>query len=144
LLTQPVARRRWLRGIAYVIGAFVLLAHVYTLDTPEVIRSLFEASIRDVVYHSSMLALFTLAFRFSLGDGRSDHRVRPAGTDTKVGPTLHPADLVALCVCCGWGALCECLQLFIPARSFSFTELALNTGVPLIVIAVVSLTGRRS
>ncbi|MDQ3023796.1 MAG: hypothetical protein M3R04_05340 [bacterium] len=142
-------RRRWFRALAWLGGALVLLAHVYTLDTPPGLRNLFEANLRDVVYHSSMLTLFTLAFRASLttveaaSRPRRSARVATGKAGTKPRPTLSPADATALWVCCGWGAFCECLQLLIPAREFSLIELALNIGVPVLVIALYSLAGRR-
>jgi hypothetical protein len=133
LLSHSLTRRRWLRLLAWLGGALVLLAHIYTLDTPAAIRSTFAPNLRDVVYHSGMLALFTLAFRSSLSDSAP-----------RAGTLLRPADATALWVCCGWGALCECLQLLIPAREFNPIELALNTGVPVLVIALYSLAARRA
>jgi peptidoglycan/LPS O-acetylase OafA/YrhL len=129
LLAQGVRRRRWLRFCAYGVGLFVFLAHVYTFDTPPVIRNMFALDIRDVLYHGGMLTAFALAYRFSLADSKP-----------LPGRRLQPADASALAVCCTWGALCECAQLFIPAREFSFTELTLNTVAPAFAIALVSLT----
>jgi hypothetical protein len=132
LLEQPLLRRRWLRGLAYVWGALVLLAHIYNFGNPAIVNDLLPRDIRDIVYHSTMFVVFTLLFRSSLADVK-DYPAR----------MLRPADITALLVCCGWGALCETLQLGIPGREFHWNELALNTMVPLLTVALVSLAGRR-
>jgi hypothetical protein len=139
-------RRRWLRLLAWIGGALVLLAHIYTLDTHPAIQNLFDANLRDALYHSGMLTLFTLAYRGSLSSGPTS-RSRRRGKRVKVAmpakPMLSPADASALWVCCGWGAMCELLQLAIPAREFSFIELGLNTLVPAIVVALYSQISAR-
>ena len=129
---QPLERRRWLRALAYVAGAAVMMAHVYNFPNPKIVQDMFPLSIRDVIYHSTMFSTFTLAFRLSLADVR-EYPSR----------FIRPADVTALIVCCGWGALCETLQLGIPGREFHPSELALNVSVPLIVIALISIATRR-
>lgn len=128
---QPLERRGWLRALAYIWGALVMMAHVYNFRNPEIVNTLFPKDIRDVIYHSSMFVVFTLLFRFSLAEVR-EYSAR----------TLRPADLTALLVCCGWGALCEVMQIGIPGREFHYNELALNMTVPLVVVALVSLSQR--
>ena len=130
---QPLARRRWLRAAAYVWGALVMMAHIYNFGNPAIVNDLLPRDIRDIVYHSSMFAIFTLLFRFSLADVR-DYPAR----------FLRPTDVTALIVCCGWGALCETLQIGIPGREFHFSELALNMSVPLLVIAIIGVATRRA
>jgi VanZ family protein len=132
VLEQPLQRRRWLRALAYLWGALVMMAHVYNFKNPQIVNTLFPKDIRDVVYHSSMFVVFTLLFRFSLADVR-EYSAR----------VLRPADITALLVCCGWGGLCEVMQIRIPGREFHYNELALNMTVPLIVVALVSLALRR-
>ena len=109
-----------------------MMAHVYNFKNPDIVNTLFPKGIRDVIYHSSMFVVFTLLFRLSLADVREYS-----------GRVLRPADVTALLVCCGWGALCEVMQIRIPGREFHYNELALNMTVPLIVIALVSLASRR-
>jgi hypothetical protein len=132
LLEQQILRRRWLRIAAYILGPLVLMAHVYNFPNPPLIQKMFPKDIRDVIYHSSMLGSFALVFRASLADQRPPHPRHLSG-----------AELAGLSVGCGWGALCECLQIFIPGREFHLSELALNMGIPLVVVALYSMAARR-
>ena len=46
------------------------------------------------------------------------------------------ANLATLLVCSGWGAACEIMQHWIPARDFSVIELAANILAPAVVVAL--------
>jgi hypothetical protein len=126
--------------LAYSWGALVMLAHIYNFGNPRIVSELLPRDIRDIVYHGSMFAIFTLLFRFSLVTPLGTSAGRPRRLGAAGG---YAADITALVVCCGWGALCELLQLRIPGREFHYEELALNMGVPLLVIALVGVASRR-
>ena len=144
VLSQTLLRRRWLRAVAWAWGALVMMAHVYNFPNPRIVTDMFPHSIRDVIYHSSMFASFTLLLRFSLISGADiPARGSKAGRNARA-TGLSAADVTALIVCMGWGALCETLQIGIPGREFHYNELALNMTVPLITVAIVSLATRRS
>ena len=54
--------------------------------------------------------------------------LRRAGSGGVLGPGLSTALL-----CGGWGALCETLQYWIPARDFALAELLVNALTPALV-----------
>jgi VanZ family protein len=110
-------RRGGLRTLALLWGALVLLGHVTTYG--QYVRQLDLPP--DLIQHLIGVGLFSLLYRASW---------RPLAGDM-LGPTL-----ASLFVCCGWGALCESLQLLVPVRDFQWRELALNTATPAVLIGL--------
>jgi hypothetical protein len=116
---QPVARHAGLRTAAVIWGGIVLVGHVATWHDifPEM---LLHYEPIDVVKHLTGVGVFTLLYRASWPP-------RCAGWN---------ASLASLAICCGWGALCETLQLLTPLRTFMWQELALNTLSPALIVGL--------
>jgi hypothetical protein len=111
--------RNWLRPLALLWGAVVLIGHMSTYG--EYVRGVDLPP--DLVQHLCGVGIFTLLYR---GSWRFTANAAPG---------LNPT-LAALLVCCGWSALCESLQLLVPMRDFQVRELALNTVTPAAVLAL--------
>ena len=122
---MPVRRRRWVQALALLIGLAVFVAHVATLRIPETIPDWMQFERNDLAAHFAMLFTFALVYRLSYaGAPRGAHRA-------------------TLFICCGWGAVCECAQFFLPSRSFNFIELGINTVTPAVVVGLSALLSRR-
>jgi hypothetical protein len=111
-------RRDWLRPVALLWGAIVFIGHVATyrkfvhhINLPP-----------DFIQHLTGIGVFSLLYRASW---------RPASGAGGISPTV-----ACLLVCCSWGALCECVQVFVPLRDFQLRELALNTATPAVLIGL--------
>ncbi len=117
---KPVQRRKWLSFIAFVIGGIILIAHVFTKAPMITPPGMFEINPKDLAYHFSFIAVFTLAYRLS-------YRGSPPGTNR-----------ATILVCSGWGAFCEIIQHWIPARDFSVIEFGVNVLTPVIITGIVS------
>jgi hypothetical protein len=123
---QPVALRRpWLHAAALAWGCVVVVGHVMTYG--DVMPAwLHRLEPIDVVKHFTGIGVFTLLYRASW-----------AGVEG--GAAGLSPNLASLLVCCGFGALCEGLQLFVPLRDFNYLELALNTASPAALIGLWAL-----
>ena len=119
------SRITWLHWLALVLGLLVLLGHVVTLKPPRPSAELLSVKWQDLLAHFAMLLSFTLAYRLSFrGDARLSNRA-------------------ALWVCSLWGALCEVLQYWIPARDFNLVELAVNVLTPALTVGLFAWWGRK-
>lgn len=122
---MPVRRRRFVLVLAMVIGLAVFGAHVVTLHIPDNLPEMLSFEHNDWAAHFAMLFTFALVYRLSyVGSPRGVHRA-------------------TLFVCCGWGAACEYLQLYLPSRDFSLLELGINTVTPAIIVALSAMISRR-
>lgn len=123
-------RRPWLRTLALMLGILVLLAHIFTLKPIAVWIDWLHIDWPDIAKHFTMLSLFALTYRLSWGSvsrhEKSNHIVERPGFATVI-------------VCSGWGAVCECVQHWIPARDFNVFELAVNVLTPLFIAGLVAL-----
>jgi len=125
-------RRNWLRSIALLLGLLVLLAHVFTLKPIAEWLGWLHIDWPDIAKHCAMLSLFTLSYRLSwIADSQAG-----AGDASS-----SRAALASIIVCSSWGALCETLQHWIPARDFSVWELAVNILTPMLITGIVQLAG---
>ncbi len=116
----PHHRRKWLSFIAFVIGGVILVAHIFSkvsvIDPP----GMWEYSPRELLYHFSFIAVFTIVYRLSyLGSPPGSNRA-------------------TILVCSGWGAFCEIIQHWIPARDFSPIEFGVNVLTPVIITGIIS------
>jgi VanZ family protein len=124
------ARRHWLRAIAILLGILVLLAHVFTLKPIATWLGWLHIDWPDIAKHCAMLSLFTLTYRLSWID---------AVKSEMDWSTAAQAGLASILICSSWGALCETLQHWIPARDFSVWELAVNILTPLLIVGLIQL-----
>jgi hypothetical protein len=130
--TQPplFTRRHWLRAVALSLGILVLLAHVFTLKPIAEWLGWLHIDWPDIAKHCAMLSLFTLTYRLSWVDA----------SRTGFNPSsASQAGLASILVCSSWGALCETLQHWIPARDFSVWELSVNILTPLLITGLIQL-----
>lgn len=122
---MPVKRRRFVQALAVLIGLAVFGAHVATLHIPQTLPPLLDFKHNDWAAHFAMLFTFALVYRLSyVGSPRGAHRA-------------------TLFICCGWGAACECMQIFLPYREFSYLELGINTLTPAFVVALSAMISRK-
>ena len=122
---MAIRRYRVVHMLAVLIGLAVFAAHVVDIHIPENLPEVLDFPHNDWAVHGLMLLLFTLVYRLSYAG-------TPAGT--------HRATLF---ICSGWGAFCECAQIFLPHRDFSFLELGINTITPAIVVLLSAMFSRR-
>jgi hypothetical protein len=127
----PLYRRRsWLRTLALTLGVLVMLAHIFTLKPIAVWLDWLHIDWPDIAKHFTMLSLFAVSYRLSwscVSRHEKSHAVakRPG--------------LATVVVCSSWGALCECIQHWIPARDFSVFELAVNILTPVLIAGLFAL-----
>jgi hypothetical protein len=114
-------RRPFFRWLAVLMAAGVLVAHIITVNGPIRLPHWLYLDLEDLVKHTSGMAIFALTYRLSYS----------------AAPRLAARNTVLFCS--SWGAFCEVLQHFIPARDFSIYELGTNTLTPAL-IALLSLT----
>ena len=114
-------RINWLRFPALLIGVLVFLAHVMTIRPMGIPPHWLHVDWEDVVYHATALGTFALAYRLSFARGAAG------------------GALLTVLFCSGWGAACEIMQHWIPARDFSVIELGVNTLTPLLIVGLLSL-----
>jgi hypothetical protein len=110
--------------VALALGIVVLLVHVFTTRPLAPWFDWLHIDWPDVAKHFSLLGAFALAYRLSW----PSMPPRRAGSGSVLGPGLSTALL-----CGGWGALCEILQHWIPARDFAPAELLVNALTPALV-----------
>jgi len=134
------ARRNWLRALALALGVIVFIAHVITIRPAGPHPRWFEIYWPDLYKHIVIVAAFALSYRLSYtGAAGSRHRSRSSRV------TAGAADTATVLVCSSWGAFCEILQHWIPARDFSVIELSANVLTPIIVVGLLRwLSGWRS
>ena len=126
------SRRNWLRAIALLCGILVLLAHVFTSKPIADWLGWLHIDWPDIAKHCAMLSFFTLSYRLSWIDA-SASSLDLSGSGK--------AGLASIVVCSCWGALCETLQHWIPARDFSVWELAVNVLTPMFIVGLFQLAG---
>jgi len=127
VVKQPAPQRRqWLRVLAVLMGMAVLAGHIFTTKPISGPVGMWDISPRDLTYHFSFVATFTLAYRLSFYGS-------PPGSNR-----------AAILVCSGWAGFCEIIQHWIPARDFSIIEFGVNTLTPVLITGIVAFViGRR-
>ncbi|HES58530.1 MAG TPA: hypothetical protein ENO21_03770 [Firmicutes bacterium] len=118
-------RTGWLRIAALLIGVLVFLAHVMTIKPLGIPPHWLHVDWEDVLYHSTALGTFALVYRLSIP------RAVPGGA------------LATVLFCSGWGAACEIMQHWIPARDFSVIEFGVNTVTPVLIVGLLRLVRLR-
>lgn len=118
-------RRAFLRWLALLLGVALLFAHIAVWKEPGIRPHWLYLDPHDALYHFTALTLFTVVYYLSFP------------------PNYKGRAVSAALACAAWGAFCEVIQHWIPARDFSVIELGINMLTPVLAAGFLRLILRR-